>query len=59
MHCRILQLINQRKLEELKTLWWDADRLDCPDSEDESDGLSVCVSFCLTVCNVYPAEYYN
>ena len=37
-HCGILQLIRQRILEELKTRWRDMDRLDCPDSEDESDG---------------------
>ena len=39
--CRILQLINQRKLEEMKTKWWDRDKLDCPDIEDESDGISI------------------
>ncbi|KAK7109957.1 ionotropic receptor 25a-like [Littorina saxatilis] len=37
----ILQLINQRKLEEMKTKWWDRDKKDCPDSEDESDGISI------------------
>ncbi|KAK7489559.1 hypothetical protein BaRGS_00019193 [Batillaria attramentaria] len=37
----ILQLINQRKLEEMKTKWWDRDRLDCPDPENESDGISI------------------
>jgi ionotropic glutamate receptor len=39
--CRILQLINQRKLEEMKTNWWLRDKLDCPDPDDESDGISI------------------
>ncbi|XP_041370921.1 ionotropic receptor 25a-like [Gigantopelta aegis] len=37
----ILQLINQRELEEFKTKWWSKDRLQCPDVEDESDGISI------------------
>ncbi|KAK6185015.1 hypothetical protein SNE40_007344 [Patella caerulea] len=37
----ILQLINQRELEELKTKWWHMDELNCPDIEDESDGISI------------------
>ncbi|XP_055955911.1 ionotropic receptor 25a isoform X2 [Patella vulgata] len=37
----ILQLINQRELEAFKTKWWQKDELDCPDIEDESDGISI------------------
>ncbi|ESO98322.1 hypothetical protein LOTGIDRAFT_114647 [Lottia gigantea] len=37
----ILQLINQRELEEYKTKWWKKDKRDCPDIEDESNGISI------------------
>ena len=38
---RILQLLNERVLEDLKTKWWEFDRKDCPKIEDESDGISI------------------
>ncbi|PVD29826.1 hypothetical protein C0Q70_09083 [Pomacea canaliculata] len=37
----ILQLINQRQLEDMKSRWWLRDKLNCPDIEDESDGISI------------------
>jgi ionotropic glutamate receptor len=36
-----LQLLNQRVLEDLKTTWWEFNRLKCPKIEDESDGISI------------------
>ena len=37
----ILQLLNKRVLEDLKTFWWDYERKECPKVEDESDGISI------------------
>ncbi|XP_046565888.1 ionotropic receptor 25a-like [Haliotis rubra] len=37
----ILQLINQRELEEMKTKWWRKDQKECPKIENESDGISI------------------
>ena len=39
--CSILQLLNQRVLEDLKTRWWDYNKTRCPKVEDESDGISI------------------
>ena len=40
-YCSILQLLNQRYLEDLKTSWWDFEKKECPKVEDESDGISI------------------
>uniref|UniRef100_A0A914WBL6 Uncharacterized protein n=1 Tax=Plectus sambesii TaxID=2011161 RepID=A0A914WBL6_9BILA len=39
----ILKLLNQRKLESLKEKWWhkNPNKKECPDPEDESDGISI------------------
>ncbi|KAK2171502.1 hypothetical protein NP493_1059g00000 [Ridgeia piscesae] len=37
----ILQLLNERALEDMKTKWWNYNRKDCPKVEDESDGISI------------------
>ena len=37
----ILQLLNLRKLEDLKTKWWEWDKKKCDKIEDESDGISI------------------
>ena len=38
---RLLQLLNQRFLEDLKMKWWDFNKSSCPKIEDESDGISI------------------
>ena len=38
---RILQLLNRRVLEDLKTFWWEYNRTECEKIEDESDGISI------------------
>ena len=38
---RILQLLNRRVLEDLKTFWWEYNRTQCEKIEDESDGISI------------------
>lgn len=38
---RILQLLNQRYLEELKSKWWQHEKKDCPEVESETDGISI------------------
>lgn len=38
---RILQLLNQRTLEDLKSHWWDFNKSKCDKIEDESDGISI------------------
>ncbi|CAI2356710.1 unnamed protein product [Caenorhabditis sp. 36 PRJEB53466] len=39
----ILMLLNQRRLETLKEKWWtdNPNKVTCPDSSDESDGISI------------------
>uniref|UniRef100_A0A1I7TCM6 PBPe domain-containing protein n=1 Tax=Caenorhabditis tropicalis TaxID=1561998 RepID=A0A1I7TCM6_9PELO len=39
----ILMLLNQRRLETLKEKWWtdNPNKVNCPDSSDESDGISI------------------
>ncbi|EGT30383.1 CBN-GLR-7 protein [Caenorhabditis brenneri] len=39
----ILMLLNQRRLETLKEKWWtdNPNKVSCPDSSDESDGISI------------------
>ena len=39
----ILKLLNQRELETLKENWWHKNpkKKNCPDPEDESDGISI------------------
>ena len=37
----ILQLLNQRFLEDLKTTWWEFNKTACSKIEDESDGISI------------------
>jgi len=37
----ILQLLNERFLEELKTYWWEFNAVTCPQVEDESNGISI------------------
>ena len=39
--CSLLQLLNQRFLEDLKMKWWDFNKSSCPKIEDESDGISI------------------
>ncbi len=38
---RILQLLNQRFLEDLKSRWWEFNRKKCPAIENEEDGISI------------------
>lgn len=42
-HYRILQLLNQRALEQLKAKWWtkNVNKKDCPKVENESEGISI------------------
>ena len=42
-HFRMLELINNRVLEELTNTWWDSNELkkECPRIEDETDGISI------------------
>ncbi|XP_063241815.1 ionotropic receptor 25a [Bacillus rossius redtenbacheri] len=40
----ILQLLNKRKLEKLKEIWWNQNperKVDCEKSDDQSDGISI------------------
>lgn len=37
----VLQLLNQRVLEDLKSRWWDFGKVKCEKIEDESDGISI------------------
>jgi len=37
----ILELLNQRYLEGIKSYWWDFDKVSCPIAADESAGISI------------------
>lgn len=41
---RILKLLNQRHLEQLKERWWNENQFakkDCPKDDNQSDGISI------------------